>query len=119
MKIIYKFNKQKHSQMKRFFINLISGCMVLAATMTVQAQVQCEDINARYYHEIQIVLHDGKYGLHFRSEVVVPYEYDTIIAQRAANTLCVSAESVVDKVSRLEKKRTVRQCIGQRPKTTD
>ena len=67
--------------MSRFFFILICGCMMLAATMTVQAQVQ-EDVNARYYREIQTDSHNGKYGLLFRSEVIVPYEYDNIVVQK-------------------------------------
>ena len=66
--------------MNKKFFSFICGFLIYAATMTVQAQVL--DANSRYYHELHIDLQNGKYGVLFRSELIVPYEYDTIIAQQ-------------------------------------
>ena len=65
--------------MNKSFFFIICGFLMYTATMTVQAQ--SEDY-ARYYREFQVELSNGKYGLLFRGEVVVPYEYDVIVAQR-------------------------------------
>jgi predicted RNase H-like HicB family nuclease len=65
--------------MNKSFLILFCGFLMYTATMTVRAQ--SED-NTRYYREFQVVSSDGKYGLLFRDEVVVPYEYDEIVAQR-------------------------------------
>jgi hypothetical protein len=56
--------------------------------MTAQAQ---SEVNESYYHEFQVNLNNGKYGLLFRSDVVVPYEYDAIVAQRD-NKLFISKQ---------------------------
>ena len=64
--------------MSKSFFNLICGLLICAATMTAQAQ----DANAKYHREIQVDSLNGKYGLMFRNELIVPYEFDTIIAQK-------------------------------------
>jgi hypothetical protein len=65
--------------MNKSFFFIICGFLMYTATMTVQAQ--SEDYE-HYYREFQVELSNGKYGLLFRGEVVVPYEYDAIVAQR-------------------------------------
>ena len=67
--------------MKKLMYTFICGCLMLVAAMTIQAQKK-GDINSQYYREIQVGIQDGKYGLLFRSEVIVPYQYDTIVAQQ-------------------------------------
>ena len=64
---------------KSFFV-FICGWLMCAATMT--AQLSQEDNDTRYYRELQVESRDGKFGLRFRNEVVVPYGYDSIIAQK-------------------------------------
>ena len=66
--------------MYKSFSLFICGFLICAVTMTVQAQVQ--EANSLYYCELQVDLQNGKYGLLFRNELVVPYEYDAIVAQK-------------------------------------
>ena len=65
--------------MNRTFFIFICGCLMYAAMVQAQAQ---DGINARYYREIQIDAHDGKYGLLYHDKAIVPYVYDTIVAQK-------------------------------------
>ena len=66
--------------MNKSFFLFICGFLICAVTMKVQAQVQ--EANSRYYRELQVDFQNGKYGLLFRNELVVPYEYDAIVAQK-------------------------------------
>ena len=68
--------------MKKLFKStiLLAMTVMCVATTAVRAQ-NSEDFFARYYSELRVNTHDGKYGLLFRGEVVIPYEYDAIVAQ--------------------------------------
>jgi len=66
--------------MDKTFFSFLCGFLICAATLTVQAKVQ--DANSRYYQELLVDVKNGQYGILFRSKLIVPYEYDTIIAQQ-------------------------------------
>lgn len=65
--------------MNRSFSILICSLLLLTSTVTGVAQNKNTD---RYYKKLQIAEKEGKYGILFRGEVVVPYEYDMITAQK-------------------------------------
>ena len=83
--------------MNKLLFTFIFSCLMCVAIMTTHAQTessigqykfssaQQQEYAEQYYREFKIDSRNGKYGILFRGEEVVPYEYDAIVAQQNNN----------------------------------